>query len=1203
MNFFRRAVSLALLHLVCISYSAYAFIDFGSVLGGVTGGEGGVGLLVSDIEFRKKELKDVKSERETLLKRMREALKSITNSLSLVDEEIKKAQEAIKSASGGLEEQLKKKILVLGERKQNLINMQDLWKGIDGETKRHVELIQDIIKYLSEKTESRERMFYSLKDLDEVKNSINRLRTELATESSKRDKLQKSKSSEKANIDLLKKSVDARTEDRKKTEEEYKGLSEQEEIFAQELRAKIEIIEQEIALAREKVEASSLKIEHFGYQDRLKEDKIFLLKQKLQQQTAMLLLIQKGLRIEASDVEFAKKESDEEQKKANIKKGVLSKKRSSLKLRRDALDKSISIIERQLGQVKEAGKEKSVDWYLFESRLLMIKNEKDAIDAELEFLQTRQEYADVLVRIKEARARIIEILHDLRISTENLEEVLTKFREEKRTAEHSRKVLRDKQDEIISLISTINLAKEALQKKQSEMKQEREKLFARRGREYFEGMSNLGRASDALTSQKFITERHISQISDLRLRQEDVINQYNFIINYLESQWAVGIWKRSPRAISIKQVGGAVLEVEAFFKKLFWDTPKFLGPTGLFNAIKDLRFIDYIGIFLFLLFYILFFLFLRFFLLFVYRNAREWSQNIKQRLLRALITGIEYFCAFFLKHFLLLFTWLFFFVHVVFRLEYFSPLGNTYIVALFYLATIPTLMYISNSFIAWLTALNHQMNYFFISQKSELKVTLLIKLFLYATAILLPMRSAISGYFEKDIAFSVVSLAAYTLIVVVIILFFFNKEDILRLLSSENRFVVWLRVRVDRFYYPVFSFLMLLLILSNPYIGYSNLAWYLSFAIPVSLAAIYGLFLVHYFVRRYSLFFFIKEEDDEVVSKFEHAKAYYGFFVAISFMLLACGAFVLLARLWGFEGYTLNSLWKSLSDDWVITIPTGGKLGFVELIKFGMFIAGGLVISSLIKKFILVRLFDIFRTEPGVQNTASKISHYFIIILAVILGFTAINLSQYALTAGGLLLAGVVFGLKDQIADYFAGVMVLLERPVEIGHYVETGEHAGKVHRMSARSTTLKTARNLLIIIPNRDLISKPIINWGQGRYAVGCELKILVSFKSDPEKVRSLLHEIMKEHSLVLRVPSPVVRLEGFEESALYFYCRCYVSSRKLMDMWDLQSDLRTSIIKKFRENNIEIPFPQRVVHFVDGKDKKGLPSGNPIEVSFDKK
>ena len=79
---------------------------------------------------------------------------------------------------------------------------------------------------------------------------------------------------------------------------------------------------------------------------------------------------------------------------------------------------------------------------------------------------------------------------------------------------------------------------------------------------------------------------------------------------------------------------------------------------------------------------------------------------------------------------------------------------------------------------------------------------------------------------------------------------------------------------------------------------------------------------------------------------------------------------------------------------------------------------------------------------------------------------------------GGLLLVGVGFGLRDQIADYFAGVLVLLERPLEIGHYVQAGEHEGKVHRISARATTLRTARNFFIVIPNRDLISKPIVNW-----------------------------------------------------------------------------------------------------------------------------
>ena len=88
-----------------------------------------------------------------------------------------------------------------------------------------------------------------------------------------------------------------------------------------------------------------------------------------------------------------------------------------------------------------------------------------------------------------------------------------------------------------------------------------------------------------------------------------------------------------------------------------------------------------------------------------------------------------------------------------------------------------------------------------------------------------------------------------------------------------------------------------------------------------------------------------------------------------------------------------------------------------------------------------------------------------------------------------------------------------------------------------------------------------------------------------------------MKSQHLVLRVPSPLVRFNGFESSALLFYCRCFISARKMLDMWDLASDLRFAIMKSFKENDIVIPFPQTVVHLADKKGKQV----KPIDIKFD--
>jgi len=383
---------------------------------------------------------------------------------------------------------------------------------------------------------------------------------------------------------------------------------------------------------------------------------------------------------------------------------------------------------------------------------------------------------------------------------------------------------------------------------------------------------------------------------------------------------------------------------------------------------------------------------------------------------------------------------------------------------------------------------------------------------------------------------------------------------------------VWIKKHIEKHYYPVFFFLMGLLILSNPYIGYSNLAWYLAFAIPSTSFLLYGLFITHHYIRKYAVFLFMKEEEEEIVDKFEHAKTYYGFFVIFSFILLLVATFILGARLWGYT-YTPADIWKLLSEVWVIPIGVNYKLGFVQLMTLVLFIASGFLISSLLHKFVLNKLFDILRTEPGTQNTMSKILHYATVSLAMLLGFMSIHLEHLIWYIGTFMAVGLGFALKDIATDYLAGLFVLLERPLEIGNFVRIDNNPdfqGTVHKIDARTTTIMTRLNHSVIIPNRDLATKIVINWGKGRFAVGFEVQIKVDYKSNPELVRNTILEAIQGNPTILRVPNIIVRLENFEESGLYFMARAFISSRRVREQWAISAVIREDVFTAFREKGI---------------------------------
>jgi len=336
--------------------------------------------------------------------------------------------------------------------------------------------------------------------------------------------------------------------------------------------------------------------------------------------------------------------------------------------------------------------------------------------------------------------------------------------------------------------------------------------------------------------------------------------------------------------------------------------------------------------------------------------------------------------------------------------------------------------------------------------------------------------------------------------------------------------------------------------------------------------------------------------------KFEHAKTYYGILVISTFLALMLITFILVARIWGYF-YTPADLWTLLTEVLVIPIGDRNNLGFIELTWLGGFITASFLISSLIHKFILNKLFDILRTEPGMQNTFSKILHYLIILISTILGFTFIHLAHLLWYIGTSLAVAGGFAIKDIVADYVAGFFVLIERPLEIGNFVKIDRNSdmmGTVHKVDGRTTTIINRLNHTVIIPNKDLIMKQIDNWGKGRFAVGFEVKIMVDFTTDPDLARNTILEVIQANPTILRVPRIIVRLEDLTENALVYLSRSFISSRRVKEQWAIAAEIREEIVKAFYKKNIKFAFPQRVVHMGANPDAGAKPKG-PIMFNFD--
>jgi len=661
----------------------------------------------------------------------------------------------------------------------------------------------------------------------------------------------------------------------------------------------------------------------------------------------------------------------------------------------------------------------------------------------------------------------------------------------------------------------------------------------------------------------------------------------------VREQRAINIWQRSRRAVSYVQLKQAWTDIRNFVQVMYEKTVVVFSPLALLYALFTQPWSTYFLLLYFVVFLFLFVVGFRFGINYLGRYIDRLLYIYQGKIWAIYLTVVRSFVRFIEQYGSAIAVWMCIRMHMAFSCGYYvfaglKPVYGPYFVSLFYLCSIPFFLYLARYLMREVKTINQRMSFLFFTETLQEKFLLLLSSVLYISAVLLPLRqvflcSVVVDLFERS-ASSVpnVIYGAWTLALSIVFLLFFNKQDVLRLIPLHGRLGTFISNVIDKYYYPVFIFIMGFLILINPYVGYSNLAFYLAWCVPLSVAVVYSLLALHSSIRHYSMALFIKEEegsDEEGTDRFEHAKMYYGVFILLTFLAICTLGFVVITHTWGFE-YSLAQLWQGLSHDWVLTIEgTGVHIGFAGLLTLSLFVVSGFVISSLFNRFVLSRLFDIFRVEAGAQNTATRMMHYTIIFLAIVLGLYAVKLGQLGSWVLFGLALGISFGAKNLVADFFSGLWILIERPMEPGNYIETGSLRGVVKKIALRATTIRTAQNYSVIVPNSELVSKPIINWGGGYYAVGFEFEVTVSYHADAQLARDLIAQVVANNPQVLRIPAVMVRLEDFGDNGLLYKVRAFISSRRVREQWDIAGAIRIELLKILQENNIGIPYPHLVI------------------------
>jgi len=217
--------------------------------------------------------------------------------------------------------------------------------------------------------------------------------------------------------------------------------------------------------------------------------------------------------------------------------------------------------------------------------------------------------------------------------------------------------------------------------------------------------------------------------------------------------------------------------------------------------------------------------------------------------------------------------------------------------------------------------------------------------------------------------------------------------------------------------------------------------------------------------------------------------------------------------------------------------------------------------------------------RAGVPVAISTIVGYVLVVTGAVLALAAlgIDLTKVTLLAGALGI-GVGLGLQSVVNNFASGLILMLERPVNVGDQIDLGGIVGEVKRIGVRSSTIRTFQGAEVIVPNSDLASKQVTNWTLSDRARRYEIDVSVAYGSDPQRVLRLLEAAATDVPEVQKTPSPRALFTGFGDSSLDFRLFAWVES---IDVGlQAQNGLRTAVLRALAEAKIAIPYPQRDLH-----------------------
>ncbi len=269
----------------------------------------------------------------------------------------------------------------------------------------------------------------------------------------------------------------------------------------------------------------------------------------------------------------------------------------------------------------------------------------------------------------------------------------------------------------------------------------------------------------------------------------------------------------------------------------------------------------------------------------------------------------------------------------------------------------------------------------------------------------------------------------------------------------------------------------------------------------------------------------------------------------------------------GVYAYAMSTIDGLLAFSWDVS---GTIISVKSIVDFIFIVISTWVIAKVIKTILEVEVFSRFKLPRGMPTAILTVTNYIVVISGTIVSFSSlgVNSQQFAIVFGALGV-GIGFGLRNIIANFVSGIIMVFERPVQLGDTIELGGTMGSVQSIGARASTLKTFDGSEVIIPNADFIGKEIVNWTLSDERRRKIIEFKVDLDNDIDTILDIMRNVAIAHPDVLQDPEPLATFKGFGEYTLDFKIYFWLSDNLIV----AQSDIAIGIYKELQKAGVNMP------------------------------